>query len=495
MIRIRLLTLSLLALPVLATAQPKNETFEAKLKSVAVFRDGYGFFVREGQVKLENGWATTSFVPTAIKGTVWVYTTDPGDKIDTLITTHNNKVDFKDAADLKEKLKDKVGLDLAIELNSGQKLDGKLDRLLDDMLLLQMGSAFSAIPYAQIKTVTLSGYPIKVKLDTKQPNKVTTLGIAYLQEGIKWEPSYILDLAGSTASLSLRASIQNTTEALKNTDVLFVVGSPYIANRGINDMVALMPPAAAPAKVEDHSDHDKEVQRGEPDADQPKPAMLAPIAEEEAGELYYYKKPDLDLDPNDVAMVSLLNAQIPIHPSFEWNADGEEVLYNLNLQNTTPQPLTTGTVFVLEDKKPIGQDTVKYTPAGGSAALHLARGIGLHVERKEAEVRRGGPTEIGKTSFIPVTLAGTLSVTNYRKSPAELKITKTIRGKASDLSDGGKILQTQILNGEPNPINDVEWKLTLAPGQTKTITYSVMTYMSAERAGSPPVPGESNDGN
>jgi len=495
MIRPTPILLLLLALPGIGFAQAKNLTFDAKLKSVAVFRDGYGFFVREGQVKLENGWATTSFVPTAIKGTIWVYAVDSSDKIDTLITTHDNKIAFTNAADLKANLKDKIGLDLSIELNSGQKVDGKLDRLLDDMLLLQMGSAYSAVPYSQIKSVTLTGYPIKVKIDTKDPNKVTTLGIAYLQEGIKWEPSYILDLEGGVASLSLRASIQNTTEALKGTDVLFVVGSPYIANRGINDMVALMPPSAA--KVDsgkDGPDHEKEVLRAAPDADDVKPATQAAIAGEEAGELYYYKKPALDLDPNDVAMVSLLDAKVPIHPSFEWNADGEEVLYNLNLQNTTAQPLTTGTVFVLEDRKPLGQDTIKYTPAGGSASLHLARGIGLHVDKKEAEVKRGAPVDIGKTAFIPVTLAGTLTVTNFRKSDAELKITKTMRGKVSDLSVGGKISNTQILSGEPNPINDVEWKVTLAPNQTKTITYTVVTYMSAERAGSPPVPGKADDG-
>jgi hypothetical protein len=144
---------------------------------------------------------------------------------------------------------------------------------------------------------------------------------------------------------------------------------------------------------------------------------------------------------------------------------------------------------VVEDKRPIGQDTVKYTPAGGTAELHLARGIGLHVEKREAEVKRGSPVLIGKTSYIPVTLNGTLTVTNYRRDDAEVHITKTLRGKASDLSNGGAIRDTQILNGEPNPINDIEWKLTVPPGATKTITYTVVTYMTGERAGSPPVPG------
>jgi hypothetical protein len=474
-----------------ALAQAKNMTFDAKLKSVAVFRDGYGFFIREGQVKLEDGWATTNFVPNAIRGTVWIYPLDPADKIDTVITTHDNRIVFSGEKDLKEKLKDKVDLELSIELSSGQRFEGKLNRLLDDMLLLQVGAAYNAIPYSTIRSVSLVGYPIRVKLKTSNPNKVTTLGIAYLQEGVKWEPSYVLDLANSKATLSLRASMQNTTESLDGTDVLFVVGSPFIANRGIGDMMALIPAQAAKVETKkDDADKSKEVGRGDPDADVTKQPTQSPVAGEEAGELYYYKKAGLDLAPNDVAMVSIFDANVPIHPTFEWNADGEEVLYILNIQNTTKQPLTTGTVFVVEDKHPIGQDNIQYTPAGGSAELHLARGIGVHVEKREAEVKRGSPVMIGKTSFIPVTLAGTLTVTNYRKTDAELHITKTLRGRVSDLADGGSIKDTQILNGEPNAVNDVEWKLSIAPGVTKTIHYTVMVYMSAERAGSPPVPGD-----
>ncbi len=367
-----------------AQAQPTNMTFEAKLKSVAVFRDGYGFFIREGQVKLEEGWATTNFVPSAIRGTVWIYSLDPADKIDTLITTHDNKISFSSPTELKAKLKDKIGLNLSIELTSGQRFDGSLNRLLDDMLLLQVGGAYSAIPYTNIRSITLVGYPIKVKLNTKNPNKVVTLGIAYLQEGMKWEPSYVLDLSKDRANLELRASMQNTTEELKGTDVLFVVGSPFNANRGINDMIAMMPPSAVKVESKKDDKENKEVQRGDPDADAPKPATTqATIAGEEAGELYYYKKPGLDLSPNDVAMVSIFNSSVPFHTSFDWNADGEEVLYILNLQNTTKQPLTTGTVFVVEDRKPIGQDTLKYTPAGGSSELHLARGIGLQALKSE----------------------------------------------------------------------------------------------------------------
>ena len=475
-----------------AQAAPTNMTFSTTLKSVAVFRDGFGYYTREGKVKLEDGWATTDLVPAAVKGTVWFYSLDKGDKIDTIVMGKENKITFSNPAEIKAKLKDKIGLKLTVITNSGQRFDGELSKILDDMTLLKVGDAYNAIPYGQIKTLEFVGFPVRIKVDTKTPNKGANLGVAYLQEGIRWEPSYILDIRKGVGSLSLRATMQNTTEKLDKTDVYFVVGAPFVANRGIEDMMAHLPGAAPVlgAKLE----LPKKVEReANPDPDVTPTVSSAALSREESGELFYYKKTGLSLETSDVAMVSIFDAPVPITPRFEWNADGEEVTYLLSLQNKSGQPLTTGPVFVLEDGRALGQENVRYTPSGGTAEVRLSQGIGLKVEKREAEDRRGLPAKIGKTDFVPVTLKGTLTITNFRTDKANLTITKTMRGKVVKLSDGGTVKQTQILNGEPNPINDVVWKLEIAPGTTKTITYTYETFMSAERAGAPPVPSGAGD--
>ena len=474
-------------------AAPKNMTFATTLKSVAVFRDGFGYYTREGKVKLEDGWATTDLVPTAVKGTVWFYTMDTGDKIDTIVMGKENKIAFTSPADIKVKLKDKVGLKIVVITHSGQRFEGELSKILDDMTLLKVGEAFSAIPYDQIKSIQFVGFPVRIKVDTKTPNKVANIGVAYLQEGIKWEPSYILDVRKGIGNLSLRATMQNTTEKLDKTDVFFVVGSPFVANRGIEDMMAhlpgAMPAVAAKADVPKRLDKDAAVA----DADMVPAVSSAALTRDESGELFYYKKSGLSLETSDVAMVSIFDVPIPVTPRFEWNADGEEVFYLLSLLNKSGQPLTTGPVFVLEDGHALGQENVRYTPAGGTAEVRLSQGIGLKVEKQEAEDRRGTATKIGKTDFVPVTLKGTLTITNFRTTKAMVTISKTMRGKVGALGDGGVIKQTQILNGEPNPINDIQWKIEIAPGVTKKIIYTYETYMSAEKAGSPPVPSGPGD--
>lgn len=477
----------------LAQTAPKNLTFATKLKSVAVFRDGFGYYVREGRVKLEDGWATTDLVPAAVKGTVWFYSLDPGDKIDTIVIGRENKILFGSAKEIRAKLQDKIGLRLAVTTQAGQHFEGELSKILDDMLLLKVGDAYNAIPYDQVKTLELLGFPVRIKVATSNPSKVADIGVAYLQEGIRWEPSYILDLRKGAATLSLRATMQNTTEKLDKTDVFFVVGSPFVANRGIEDMMAHIPGAtpglAAKLDAKKPSDRDAEA---EPAMAMP-PQTSAALSREESGELYYYKKADLSLETTDVAMVSIFDAPVQASPRFEWNADGEEVSYLLSILNKTGQPLTTGPVFVMEDGRALGQENVRYTPAGGTAEVRLSQGIGLKVEKTEAEQKRGAPVQIGKTDFVPVTLRGVLTITNFRTAPAVLTITKTMRGKVNVLSDGGIVKQTQILNGEPNPINDVEWKIVIPPGAIKKVAYTFETYMSAEKAGSPPIPSGPGD--
>lgn len=484
--------LALIALSAVAISDnpPKNNAFGTKLKSVAVFRDGFGYYVREGQVKLENGWATTDFVPTAIKGSVWFYTADKSDRIDSIVMTKENELSFSSPTDIKTKLADKVGLRLVVQTNGGQRFDGELAKILDDMLLLKVGDAYNAVPYGQVRSITLPGYPVKIKIDSKDPNKVVTIGVAYLQDGIRWEPSYILDVSKGQASLDLRASINNTTEKLDKTDVYFVVGSPFVSNRGVQDILGPVPnaPAAGTGVAVKTPESEKEREREREHEKDETPVVKAAVTRDEAGELYYYRKSDLTLSTGDIAMVSIFSASVPVTPSYEWNADGDEVAYLLGIQNKSKEPLTTGPVLVLEDGKAIGQETIRYTPAGGSTEVRLARGIGLKVEKTEAEVKRGAAVKIGKTDFIPVTLKGTLTVTNYRPNAVALKVTKTLRGKVGEISDAGKLKQTQILSGEPNPINDLEWKVSIPVGGTKTITYTLETYMSSERAGSPPVP-------
>ncbi len=115
----------------------------------------------------------------------------------------------------------------------------------------------------------------------------------------------------------------------------------------------------------------------------------------------------------------------------------------------------------------------------------------MRVEKTEAEVKRGAPVKIGKTEFIPVTLKGTLTITNYRTGKAPVKVAKSARGKVLTQSDAGIVKQTLLQPGDPNPINQMEWKVEVAPGETKQIVYTVETMVPAGPSEPPAKDGES----
>ncbi len=49
------------------------DVWKPRIRSVAVFKNGLGFFLREGDVKLRDGWCVAESVPPAAFGTLAIY--------------------------------------------------------------------------------------------------------------------------------------------------------------------------------------------------------------------------------------------------------------------------------------------------------------------------------------------------------------------------------------------------------------------------------------
>ncbi|MHC4529822.1 MAG: hypothetical protein ACYS29_18270, partial [Planctomycetota bacterium] len=93
---------------VFAEAQPAGATESNKdnphlwkphVESVAVFKNGLGFFIRQGEVDLRDGWCVTSEVPPAAFGTLAMYSVAQDHVVDIIGSGPGEIVDFdgKDA--------------------------------------------------------------------------------------------------------------------------------------------------------------------------------------------------------------------------------------------------------------------------------------------------------------------------------------------------------------------------------------------------------------
>ncbi len=507
--------LGALTLGVVAQA-PVGSAFVTKLRTLVVFKEGFGFYVREGSAKLEDGWATTNLVPQAIGGTFWVYPKNPVDRVDTIVLTKDNRVEFDKPEELRKLLANKIDLRLRIT-TEGRQVVGHLNSLLEKMLLVQDDQKnYVAIEYGKIQGVSLVDFPVRVKLKTAKPEAPTDLGMAYVQEGVRWQPSYLLEMDGKKGRLTLRGTLLNLGEALKDANVVFVVGAPSLVNRGSIDdllqgfMSGIVTRGLVGQSIDfisydptDNSLVNREDKDASPAAKAPgapgggfggggfggrgavtagsRPsAFEAPVTSDETGELQYYTKPSFTLRPGERAMTTIFEIEIPITSLFEWDADQGAVTYILNLENKSEQPFTTGPVFVVENQRPVGQQMVAYTPPGGKTELRLAQGIGLKTEKTESEVRRGDPMKIGVENYLPITLKGTFTLENFRKEPAEVRIFKTLTGKVLDLG-GGTVKDVQIARTGPNTVSRIEWKVTVPAGKKLEINYSYESYSSLGR--------------
>ena len=473
-------------------AGPQNLTFKSVLKTVVVFKEGFGFFIREGTAKLEDGWAATNLVPQAVRGTLWVYLDNPNDRVDTIIITKDNRIEFETPVEISNVLADKIGLALQILTKDDRVLKGELTNLLDEMLLIKDESKnYVAIEYEVIEAISLINYPVRIKLKTGDPNGEAGIGLAYVQEGVRWQPSYLLELLpGNTGRLTLRGTLLDLLEELKDGNIVFVVGAPTLSNRGqLDDLIAgfrieefFVGKAPSAALMEDKLKAGAELEKAA-GASMRREGMGVPfgaLSSDESGELQYYTKTNFSLRPGERAMATIFETVIPVTPLFEWNADGEDVIYILTLENSSEHPLTTGPVFVVENRKPVGQQQIKYTAPGDEAELRLAKGIGIKVERHEAETGRGDPFKIGERQFLPITIKGTLTLENFRGEKADVRITRTVRGKVINIGGGGVLKDTTVSSGDPNATNLLEWEVSLPGGGKLEIEYTYESYTAIQ---------------
>lgn len=481
----------------------KNFAFESKLKTLVVFREGFGFFVREGSARLENGWVTTNLVPAATRGSFAVYSTNPADRIDMIVVTPDHQLKFGSPAELRKMMEDKVGLKLSLSLHALGTREpisrrGRLSNLLENLMLLREDDGqFVAVEYAAVKTVTLVDFPIRIRLATANPNSRATLRMHYIQRGVAWEPTYQLEvLDRQRARLTLRGTLLQLPEELDNAEVVFVVGAPVLSESALIDrLLAGIESGLAKSGVPfAAADAENQLRLRSPQAPGTARAgagggglgadILEGVTTGESGELTYYSKKGFLLRPGERALATIFEIEVPIAPMFEWNADQGEPVYILRLTNTTRQPFTSGPVFVTQAARPVGQQNMSYTAPGAPAELRLASGLGLRGERREVEA---GPTTsetIGNRTYQRVPLKGILTLTNGRDEEADVRVQRTVLGRVANVGDGGSVKSTTVQRNDPNPINVLEWRVKVPAGKSIELGYTFDTLVLV-----PPAPG------
>ena len=485
--------------------------WEPRTTSVAVFKNDLGFFLREGEVGLRDGWCTGRQVPPAAFGTLSIFSHKEGEIVDIVGSGPGELVEFdgkdapKDAEAKKARLNGALNLQVCLSYKFREKdasAAGKLVSLGAEFAILENDSNTIAVPVKAIFKMQVLNLPVRAHVtgaDKKQPER-TKLGMAYLRKGITWIPEYTLKILDQdNAELSLRGTLVNEAEDLIHCDVHFVVGVPhfihtdYNAPLSVGQMIRTIGMAVAPQALQSqmmNNAFDLNVPPGAGGAVVERPADRSegdlkkalgnlPQIEGAAGTDYtVYTKKDLTVRMGEKAVVTLFTHKIKYSHIYKWNLP-EKMKHFIVLENATDTAWTTGACLAISAGQPLCEDILKYTPKSGKCDLPVTTAINIAHSATESETERQLKIHSpARDVFLDlVTLKGELSLSNYEKTRVEIEISTTIPGKPLSASDNGALTidtaNLKILERQ----GTIRWMISLDPGGKKTLGYQYERYV------------------
>jgi len=485
--------------------------WKPKVRSVAVFKNGLGFFMREGEVELRDGWCLSKEIPPAAFGTLAIYSHAEDQVVDIVGAGPGEVVEFDgvDAAADDETKRTRLAAceNLNLELTYEQKgtkrtAAGKVRGVEGRYVILESESNNFAVPLAAITRLQVLDLPIRVHVKGERAAPARArLGMAYLRKGVTWIPEYTLKvLDEDTAELVLRGTFVNEAEDLIHCDVSFVVGVPhfvhtdYMAPIAVGQTIRTIGTAVAPRAVQSQiMQRAAIVSNVAPRAfevvEQPVERAAGDVAAAvgnlpqmggaAATDYTVYTMKDLTVRRGEKAIVTLFRRKIQYSHIYRWSPP-TPMHHMLVLQNATDTAWTTGPCLAVSAGQPLGEDLLKYTPKG---RRRRAAGHGRDQYRPREE-RVRGPAE-AQGALAQSQCLSRPGHAPGRSAPEKLREgggapgDHGVRPRQADRGDGRR----RHAQADPRKLRLLEragtarWDLKLDPGEKKKLVYTYERYV------------------
>ena len=486
--------------------------------SVAVFKNGLGFFIREGDVSLRDGWCLARQVPPATFGTLAIYSHDEKQAVDIVGSGKGEVVDFddrdapSDVATKRDRLTASKNLNVQLTYThkaAKRSAAGRLVSVGPEFVVLENQSNSFAVPIEGISRLQILELPLRVHLasDAGKPPEKAKLGMAYLRKGITWIPEYTLKvLDDTTAELTLRGTLVVEAEDLIHCDVHFVVGVPhflhtqYLAPIAVGQAIRTIGAAVAPRQVQSQIMNRAAITSNVLRSDQfaaHTPVVEQPVRDGSgdlkkavgnlpqmggaAGTDYtVYTKKDLTVRRGEKAIVTLFTKKIKYSHIYRWTPPAR-MGHFLVLHNDTDTAWTTGPCLAVSAERPLSEDLLKYTPKGGAGELPVTAAINIAHSKTESEATRKLKAHSPRSNYYLdlVTLQGGLKIRNFERDTVDIVVTVPVPGKPIEASDGGAFASDPTKLQLTKRAGTCSWRLKLEPGETKTLTYKYERYVTS----------------
>lgn len=566
---------------------PDVPATDLRVTDVAVFKHGYGFVLAEGQAKTSDGWTVLSEVPQASLGTLWFYSPQEGVTVDRAVAEVREVKQVRQVDDLDALIAANVGAPVTLALMDGSSSRTLQGTLLEPMLsdrpspaigyydasrraqpddaaeaaiwaavpprprageklltyvMLRTDAGDVAVPRNRVTDVSFGGAAKRETTVVRPEQRLAArlvrggktlvgeapLGLGYLAKGLRWIPSYRLQLLKEgQARLQLQGSIINDVTDLKDSRLHLVVGVPHFVQQDALSPLSLQTAwtrlssyfAAAQGRQQDLYSNalmSQAVVTGPagpagPRGDEGGTEAL-PVTGEAVEELFFYQVPDLTLKRGSRAAVTIFDAPVAYEDVYLLNivddanyayrlwwphydrsqeqhrTPEQEALFReslspkvwhaLRLKNATSNPWTTAPALLVRDWQPIAQSMMLYTPIGGSMDLTTTVAPDISSGRSDQEVgRKQRALSVSGTNYDQLTIRGELKLSNHKSKAVHLVVTRQFEGAVTESSDAGKAGRLAEYARGLNPTTQIVWDLTVAAGTEKTLTYSYTVYI------------------
>ena len=499
---------------------PSNTVAQMPVKEVTVFKDGLAFVLHEGRMPVtREGQVVMDYLPTPVIGTFWAYSKDKGTRL-VSVTAGQHIARFEHTAlTVREFLEANVGSECILTESNGTRYTATIlsfptrsseelaatsppqtgDRLPEkgNLVLLKTPNETRVLPVDRIQDVTFKQPPkttapteefrdyLTLKLDSgrRRLPREADLGLVYVQKGIRWIPSYKVDLDGKgKAVVRLQATVLNEMVDLTNVTLQLVVGVPSFYFKDTIDPIALHETAAQLSQF-----FQTEPGRGGSAfasnfgnaiaAQQVQPRMggyrvstsseanIPALPEGARNEdLYVFTIHNFSLRKGDRVVLPILETtvpyadvytlELPFAPPPEMMRNygsppqnelarlfaAPKVMHKVRLTNESAQPFTTAPALMLREGKVISQGLMTYTAAGASSDVALTTAVDIHAKKTDAETKRTpNAIKYNGDNYIRVDLDGKIQLTNYRADNVEVEVTRHVLGLVDSAGQDGKV--------------------------------------------------------
>ncbi|MBV6458029.1 MAG: hypothetical protein HONBIEJF_01151 [Fimbriimonadaceae bacterium] len=479
---------------------------EAKVVGASLFKNGYAVILREVKVA-SPGEIFLDEPSRGVLGTYWI-TASKGTRIDRAVYGHRTETSSQTVGSILEFLKANIGKEFA--LSWGDKgVAGKLIAASDGLLVIESDGKRVAIHPGQVTmavctdtnaTWTRNSESRKPVLRLQTSGSAGSVFMLSLEPGLTWAPAYAVDITDpKTLKLTAKATLVNDTVHLDNLEVKLITGfpnipmlgvlDPFTAGQSVQDFMNALMQMGAPGSMP----------RGGGYAMQQNAARMAESFDEgfsipqlpgmQAEDLFFYRLPGVKLAPGERGYFVLNHSDSAYEHLYEWTIPDNvrddtymrpeqlppdnEVWHSLKFTNTSGQPMTTCSAITVKNGEILGQDMMKYVPAGAEATVKITKALDLQVDAAENETSRTrNVRDDSGYRYDEVRLSGTLVVRNLKAESVKLRIDKEVTGTVQTSTGNPKV--TTITKGlrAVNPRQKLRWEVTVKPGEKAELKYN-----------------------